>query len=217
MLPGLAALPPFRKQITPYTVTLTTGSGNWPLPADFNELTVEGWGGGAAGAGTDAGPPSAAHGTATTFGPCTAPGGLSGYVAQATNGNGIGPGGAGGAMATGGDTNFAGIAGGDSKTWNFAGKGADAPDGGGIGAAGRTTGGGSAALSTTPGAGGAGKYDTSGSTCWAGGGGGSGSKFKRVFSEGYFTGSVPYSVGVGGTKTGTAGAGARGEIRIIVS
>jgi len=218
MLPGLAPLPPFRKAITPYTVTLTSGSGNWPLPAEFNELTVEGWAGGGTGGGTDSGsPPASTTGGTTTFGPCSATGGKSGLVAAGTAAA-TAAGGAGG-TATGGDVNLPGLQGKPGLVWSYAGDGADAPGGGGIGALGRVQPDRNVAarVSTAPGAGGAGKFDSSGSTAWNGGGGGSGGKFERVFPFGFFTGAVPYSVGAGGVNVGRAGAGARGEIRITVS
>lgn len=203
-----------RKNVVPYVVTLTPGSGNWPLPAVYNELSIEGWAGGGTG-GNLGSPPANTTGGSTSFGPCSATGGKSGSV-QTSNG-GVDVVGGDGGTATGGDTNYAGLVGGTGRTWLKGGDGANAPDGGGLGAIGKSTGNQDALISSSPGAGGAGKYDTSGSTSYTGGGGGSGGKFRRVFPLGFFTSAIPYVVGTGGVKSGPAGAGANGEIRIRVS
>ena len=188
---------------------ITSGSGNYTIPAYSTSLVVELWGAGGGGAGTSPGGVAATAGTggATTFSTLTASGGLGGTGAWDSVVNGTA--GVGGAAA-GGDVNITGNTG---LTNYYTGSisGATAPNGG-LGALVNTT-------SSTVGPGGGGGSGGAPSTA-AGGGGGSGGYVKKTYAPGAISGSIAYSIGTAGTA-GAGGsyngiAGAAGGIRITV-
>jgi len=189
---------------------ITSGSGNYTIPAYSSSLVVECWGAGGGGAGTSAaGPaPTAGTGGATTFGSLTANGGIGGTGGHDSVVNG---GGGAGGTASGGDVNTTGNTGSTTfTTGNRA--GANGVGGGGLGGLTNTA-------ASTVGPSGGGGNGGNPSTA-AGGGGGSGGYTKKTYAPGAISGSISYAIGTGGTAgTGTSFigyAGANGAIRITV-
>lgn len=180
--------------------SITSGSGNWTVPAGVYRVkyTVTAPGGGGAGRGTGAG--AGSNGANTTFNTTIITTGGRGGAVSSSNG-------AAGGTASGGDINIAGGS-------------AEAPDGGSVGKSGAASfwgGGGRAPDSTTSGYDGV-AYGSGGSSAQgssgAGGPGGAGAT-----SIGILTVTpgdlIPYSIGAagtGGTGTYTGGDGAPGII-----
>jgi len=188
---------------------ITSGSGNYTIPAYSTSLVVELWGAGGGGAGTSPGGVAATAGTggATTFSTLTASGGLGGTGAWDSVVNGSA--GVGGAAA-GGDVNITGNTG-YTNYYTGAISGANAPNGG--------IGGLVNVAASTVGPGGGGGSGGNPSTA-AGGAGGSGGYVKKTYAPGAISGSIAYSIGTAGTA-GAGGsyngnAGANGAIRITV-
>ena len=192
-------------------VRLTSGSGNWTVPAGVTRILVTCVGGGGGGGGGRGGGSGASNGEAGTSGGTTT---FAGATSGAGGSAGAGGGGAGGGVGGAGAGGSAG-----------AGGGADGGSGGGAGGVGA---GGSAGAGGGAGAfGGGGGGGGSSTGAGGGGGGGGGTNISKVIGNVLTVtpgSSIAYSVGGGGgggdggsgstINGGTGGAGGSGIIII---
>lgn len=179
-----------------------TASGNFTVPARYNALTVNIWGGGGAGGrggGGDGG--TGGPGGLSRFGSAGGPTANGGSGGQAEGGSG----GAGG-TASGGDTNTSGQNGGVGQRWY----GGSSPFGGGQS--------GPSVDGYVPGGGGGGGDDSNDGH--KGGGGGGGAFCQKTYYPGQLTplSTIAVTVGLGGTVSGgNGGLGARGQVDVYWS
>jgi hypothetical protein len=215
--------------VVPGSTTFDSGSGNYSVPA-YNTLTIELWGGGAAGGpnADDFGSVAGVNGNASTVSTYSLSAG--GGLKSASDAGANPPGGVGGTASGGNTTNTNGNAGGQG-TWysgtyagGDSGAGGNAPGSGGSGGAGQGI---FAAFINgnpggAPGGGGGGAIAGSNpSGPWRGyQGAGSGAYVRHVFTFG--SGGAP-SVGaliayaVAATVSSSSGAGSPGRIRFTVT
>lgn len=188
-----------------------SGTVNFPVPAKYNTLTVQVWGGG--GGGANAGTSGSSGGT-TSFGSyISATGGAGG----AAGSSGVGGAGGSGVSGSYNQTGETGASGGSSSS-SYGGAAANTSSGGGARktttASGATI---SGQIGNPYGGGGSGYIVYNGLakyTNYAGGGGAGYAVKTFVRNEIPFNTTVSVTVGAGATAIGNAGGGANGAIFI---